>query len=180
MCVPSATGEVDRVQAFFSSLLFKSQVSPPTPTPQSHLQDIEERGRRVSEIARWTPGGAFTSRPDLAAQNPHPHLRLRAGDANCHGLGLVQQGQKAWAGSSRGAEAAKSQASGSYMQSEGLPFEVENLSLATGPFGALFLRWNRSALRSPGGVWPAAAPVLPLWGSFFSLRPTGWENLVLS
>lgn len=39
-------------------------------------------------------------------------MRLRAGDADRQGVGLVQQGQKAWAGSSRGAQAAKSQSSG--------------------------------------------------------------------
>lgn len=153
-------------------------LSPPLPR-SAGLQDIEEKGGQVSETSRWTPGRDICIQTGPCGSDAHPHLRLRAGDADRQGIELVQQGQKAWAGSSRGAEAAKSQSSGGYMQSGGLPFELENLSLVTGLFGALFLGWNRSALRSPGGVWSAAAPVLPLCGSFFSLRPTGWTNLVL-
>lgn len=82
------------------------------PHPYPHLQDIEEKGGRVSEISRWTPGRNICIQLGPYRSDAHPHLRLRAGDADRQGVGLVQQGQKAWAGSSRGAQAAKSQSSG--------------------------------------------------------------------
>lgn len=168
---------MDRLHAFFRSLPLKSEVSIPTPTLICKILR-----RRVGEFQKSAAGhrvGTFASRSDLAAQMPIPICVCALVTQIARVLGLYSRGRRPGRVPAEVPRLPKVSPLGGYMQSGGLPFELENLSLVTGPFGALFLGWNRSALGSPGGVWPAAALVLPLWGSFFSLRPTVWTNLVL-
>lgn len=118
-----------------------------------HLQNLGEMGGRVPETTPWTPGRGICFQTRPLRSDAHPPLRLRAGDAHRHGVGRVQQGKRPGRVQADVQRQPRVSHLGVTSIQEGrATFELENLPLATGPFGTRVLLWNRSAAALHTGV----------------------------